>query len=486
MDVLPAGTVRAYDIRGLAPEEIGVEQAARVGRGFAGWLEAVGASAVEGGARGGLVVGVGHDGRATSGMLYEAVIEGLMGAGVGVMGLGLCPTPVVGWAVDQLGLDGGLVVTASHNPPEYNGFKLLGPGAVRLLAEEIAAVARGGGGSSVARGRRWERDVVGDYLGMLAGRFARTGLRVAVDPGNGVVSRTGPAALAAVAERVHAIHHTVMARGPHVADPQEPSTMVDLARAVMTLGLDLGIAWDADGDRIGVVDQRGYRYEADWLAALLARGLLERRPGAAVLLDAKASRSAVEDVRAHGGDARVAPTGYPLFRRRMRAEGIAFGGETSGHIMFGPEYLGGEHYPWLDDGVYAACALVEWLERSGQSLAEAASSIRVRPASPELRLPCADEEKAGVAAAIGDFHAERLGEGAVERSDGARIDYGDGWAHARPSNTAPVLSLRFEADTEAAYERIGELLQAALEGHPGVGGREQIGAAALMGPQPPG
>ena len=565
MDVLLTETVRAYDIRGLAPEEIGVEQAAWVGRGFAAWLEAVGASSVGGDGRGGLVVGVGHDARGTSGMLYEAVIEGLTGAGVGVVGLGLCPTPVVGWAVDRLGLGGGLVVTASHNPPEYNGFKLLGPGAVPLLSEEIAAVARGGGGSgargarggggsgareawgdsggsgareawgdsggsgaggargssassgargarsdsggsgaregrgssassggrgggvsSFARGRRWERDVAGDYLGMLAGRFARTGLRVAVDPGNGVVSRTGPAALAAVAEGVHAIHHTVMARGAHVADPQEPSTMVDLARAVTTLGLDLGIAWDADGDRIGVVDHRGYRYEADWLAALLARGLLERRPGAAVLLDAKASRSAVEDVRAHGGDARVAPTGYPLFRRRMRAEGIAFGGETSGHIMFGPEYLGGEHYPWLDDGVYAACALVGWLERSGQSLAEAASSIRVRPASPELRLPCADEEKAGVAAAIGDFHAKRLGAGAVERSDGARIDYGDGWAHARPSNTAPVLSLRFEADTEEAYERIGELLLASLEGHPGVGGREQIGAAALMGPQPPG
>lgn len=412
-------------------------------------------------------------------MLYEAVIEGLTGAGVGVVGLGLCPTPVVGWAVDRLGLGGGLVVTASHNPPEYNGFKLLGPGAVPLLSEEIAAVARGGGGS-FARGRRWERDVAGDYLGMLAGRFARTGLRAAVDPGNGVVSRTGPAALAAVVEGVHAIHHTVMARGAHVADPQEPSTMVDLARTVTTLGLDLGIAWDADGDRIGVVDHRGYRYEADWLAALLARGLLERRPGAAVLLDAKASRSAVEDVRAHGGDARVAPTGYPLFRRRMRAEGIAFGGEASGHIMFGPEYLGGEHYPWLDDGVYAACALVGWLERSGQSLAEAASSIRVRPASPELRLPCPDGEKAKVAAAIGDYHARRF---VVDRSDGARIDYGDGWVHARPSNTAPVLSLRFEADTLAAYERIQELLLAVLERYPGVAERERIAAPPQLGPQ---
>ena len=470
--MLPARTVRAYDIRGLAPEEIGVGQAAQVGRGFAGWLLARGASSVA----------VGRDARPTSAILYEAAIEALRGAGIETTALGLCPTPVVGWAVDRLGLGGGLIVTASHNPPEYNGFKLLGAAAAPLLSKEIAAVSRGGPVTSFRQAARHDRDIAADYLAMLAERFPRSGLRVAVDPGNGVVSRTGPAALAAVATGVRAIHHTVMARGPHIADPQEPSTMVDLANAVTTLGLDLGIAWDADGDRIGVVDQRGYRYEADWLTALLARPLLARRAGAAVLLDAKASRSAVEDVAAHGGDARIAPTGYPLFRRRMRAEGIAFGGETSGHIMFGPQYLGGERYPWLDDGVYAACALLAWLDRSGRSLAEEASSIRVRPASPELRLPCPDGEKAKVAAAIGDYHAGRF---AVDRSDGARIDYGDGWAHARASNTAPVLSLRFEADTEAAYERIqGELL-GALEGQASVREREQIAAAALMGPQPP-
>ena len=470
MEMLPAQTVRAYDIRGLAPEEIGVGQAAQVGRGFAGWLLARGASSVA----------VGRDARPTSAMLYEAAIEALRGAGIETTVLGLCPTPVVGWAVDRLGLGGGLIVTASHNPPEYNGFKLLGAEALPLLSEEIAAVARGGPVTSFRQAARRDRDVAPDYLAMLAERFPHTGLRVAVDPGNGVVSRTGPAALAAVANGVHAIHHTVMARGPHIADPQEPSTMVDLANAVTTLGLDLGIAWDADGDRVGMVDRRGYRYEADWLTALLARPLLARRAGATVLLDAKASRSAVEDVAAHGGDARIAPTGYPLFRRRMRAEKIAFGGETSGHIMFGPQYLGGERYPWLDDGVYAACALLAWLDRSGRSLAEEASSIRVRPASPELRLPCPDGEKAKVAAAIGDYHAGRF---AVDRSDGARIDYGDGWAHARASNTAPVLSLRFEADTLAAYKRIQELLLAALEPYPNVAERERIAAPPQLGPQ---
>ena len=469
---LPPHTIRAYDIRGLAPEEIDADAAAHVGRGFASWLRR----------QGGETVAIGHDARPTSSELYNAAIDGLTSAGVAVTALGLCPTPVVGWTVDQLSLGGGMIVTASHNPPTFNGFKLLGPQAVPLLSDDIATVASGGASSPGPPGAHLERDLVPDYLEMLDARFgSASGLRVGVDPGNGVVSRTGPAALTATGARTHAIHHIVMTDSGRIADPQEPSTMVDLGRTVTTLRLDLGIAWDADGDRIGVVDHRGCRYEADWLVALLARPLLERRPGAPVLLDAKASRSAIEDVAAHGGEPSIAPTGYPRFRRRMREQGIAFGGETSGHIMFGPDYLGAEHYPWLDDGVYAACALLTWLDRSGQSLAEAASSIRPRPASPELRLPCPDADKAAVAAAIGDHFAAHL---TVDRSDGARIDFHDGWAHARPSNTAPVLSLRFEADSEHAYARISEQLLAALEAHPEVGERERIADPPSIGPQP--
>ncbi len=472
----PRHTIRAYDIRGLAPEEIDAAAAAHIGAGFAAWLRA----------QGGGTVAIGHDARATSSGLYEAAIAGLRGAGAAVTALGLCPTPVVGWAVDALGLGGGMIVTASHNPPEYNGFKLLGPAAVPLRSEEVAAAARGAERAAARRAARRDLDIVPDYLEMLESRFGgaqagAAGLRVAVDPGNGVVSRSGPRAVAACGARTYAIHHTILPEGAHLADPQEPGTMVDLARSVATLGLDLGIAWDADGDRIGVVDERGRRYEADWLTALLARPLLARRPGAAILFDAKASRSAIEDAAAHGGRPRVAPTGYPRFRRRMRAEQIAFGGETSGHLMFGPRYLAAEHYPWLDDGVYAACALLTWLGRAECSLAEAAASIEPRPVSPELRLPCPDGEKAAVAAAIGEHFAPRF---AVERSDGARIDFGDGWAHARSSNTAPALSLRFEADNAAAYQRIQEELLAALEAHPGVGARERIAAPPSCGPQP--
>ena len=160
------------------------------------------------------------------------------------------------------------------------------------------------------------------------------------------------------------------------------------------LGADLGIAWDGDGDRIGVLDHLGRRYEADWLTALLARPLLARRPGAEVLLDMKTSSSAIDDIGRRGGQPLSAKTGYSFFRRMMREQRIAFGGETSGHLMFGPEYRAGEHAPWIDDGVYAACALLEYLSETGSTLAEEMSEIEPRPISPELRLPCADAEKA--------------------------------------------------------------------------------------------
>lgn len=478
VSLLPRHTVRAYDIRGVAPDEIDDAAAVGVGEGFAAWL----------GGRGAESAAVGHDARPTSRALYEAALEGLTRAGIRVEALGLCPTPVVGWAVDRLKLGGGLIVTASHNPPQYNGFKLLGAEAIPLLPKDIAAVARGGRGPASRRmcGSRREREIIPDYLSMLAERFGGAeGLRAAVDPGNGVAARTGPSAAAAAGAYTLALHHTILPGRVAPADPQEPSTMVDLAWSVVTLGLDLGIAWDADADRIGVVDHLGRRYEADWLTALLARPLLERRPGAAVLLDAKASRSAVADVAAHGGRPLVAPTGYPRFRRRMRAERIAFGGETSGHLVFGPGYTEGARYPWLDDGVYAACALLSWLGQAGVPLAEAAASIEPRPASPELRLPCPDAEKARIAAALGDHFAERRDVAAVDRSDGARIEFSDGWVHARPSNTAPVLSLRFEADNLPAYARIVEQLQDALTAHPDVKDREQIADPPALGPQFP-
>ena len=472
---IPAEIVRAYDIRGTVPEQVNSGVAERIGNAFAQWLLDRGAGAMV----------VGHDTRASSSELYEAAIAGALSAGIDVDGAGLAPTPVIGWAVERDGLGGGLVVTASHNPPEFNGFKLLADGAQPLLPEEIQQVAGHGRRDGIGPGRRSEVDAVGPYLEMLNERFGGgTDLRVAIDCGNGATTLTAPLALINAGARLHAIHTAARPVQSDAADPQNPQTMRDLARVVRTIGADLGVGWDGDGDRIGVLAHLGRRYAADWLTAVLARPLLQRRPDAAGLVDIKTSSSVIDNIRRRGGSPLTTRTGYSFFRRTMRESNIAFGGETSGHIMFGPEYRRGEHTPWIDDGVYAACALLSYLSERGRSLAEEMSEIDPRPISPELRLPCSDGSKAAVAERIGEWFAKRYPAATVDRSDGARVQLVDGWLHARASNTAPVLSLRFEAVDEPTYRRMAEQLRAALERHPEVTGAEQLEESPTIGPQP--
>lgn len=471
---IPGEIVRAYDIRGTVPDQVDSSVAEHIGNAFAQWL-------LERGAK---LMAVGHDMRASSSDLYEATIAGAVSAGIDIHAAGLAPTPVIGWGVDREGLGGGLVVTASHNPPEFNGFKLLADGALPLLPEEIQHVARHAPRVEAVRGARSEVDTVGPYLDLLQRRFGGSAsARVAIDCGNGTTSLTAPEALIHAGAQLHAIRATARPTEHVAADPQNPETMRELARVVRTLGADLGVAWDGDGDRIGVLDHLGRRYEADWLTAVLTRPLLERCRGAEILVDMKTSSSAIEDIRRHGGRPITAKTGYSFFRRMMREQQIAFGGETSGHIMFGPEYRPGEHAPWVDDGVYAACALLSYLSDRGRTLTEEMAEIEPRPISPELRLPCPDGQKAIVAERIGDWFAEHHHDSQIECIDGARVTVADGWLHARASNTAPVLSLRFEAVNESAYRRIAEQLHAALTEHRSVSNIDQLNEPPMIGPQ---
>ena len=471
---IPAEIIRAYDIRGTTPDQITPSLAERIGNAFAQWLIERRASTMV----------IGHDTRATSPELYLAAVDGALAAGIDVYAAGLAPTPVIGWAVDGEALGGGLVVTASHNPAEYNGFKLLADGAQPLLSEEIQQVVGHLPRTGPSRGTRRAFVAIGPYLRMLNQRFsANTGIRLAIDCGNGTTARTAPEALNSRGAQVHAIRSTARPSGHLAADPQNPETMRELAHVTRTLAADLGIGWDGDGDRIGVVDHLGRRYEADWLTAVLARPLLAQRQGAEILLDLKTSTSAIDDIRRHGGVPVSSRTGYSFFRRTMRARAMSFGGETSGHIMFGPEYRPCERAPWIDDGVYAACALIEHLAQSGRTLAEEMSEIEARPISPELRLPCPDREKVDVARAIGDWFVERRPEAEIDRSDGARVRLPEGWLHARASNTAPALSLRFEAADEQSYRRLAEQIQSALGQHHAVDRVEELDAPPIVGPQ---
>ena len=474
-DSLPSEIIRAYDIRGTTPDQIDESVAERIGNAFGQWLNG----------RGSTSVAVGRDTRSSSPALYESAVGGLADAGLTVYSVGLAPTPVVGWAVDQRQLGGGLVVTASHNPPEYNGFKLVADEAQPLTPDDILQVAQINPPSGASRGLRIEVDAISPYLEMLRQRFGgSTDVVVAIDPGNGATALTAPGALRSAGARIHAMRSTPRPAADLAADPQNPRTLRALARVTTTLDADLGIAWDGDGDRIGVLDHLGRRYEGDWLTAVLARPLLGRVPGSEVLLDLKTSSSAIDDIRRHSGHPLTARTGYSFFRRMMREQRIAFGGETSGHIMFGPGYRRDERAPWIDDGVYAACALLAHLTARGRTLAEEMAEIEPRPISPELRLPCRDHVKGEVAERIGDWFAERHASARIDRSDGSRVALPDGWLHARASNTAPALSLRFEAINERAYRRIAEQIHEALRRHPEVRGVNQLDDPPTIGPQP--
>ena len=452
---------RAYDIRGLAGEDLSPAIAERIGAAFATYLRR----------RGGKTLAVGRDSRPSSPDLYQGVIAGARSAGLDVTALGLTPSPVASFAAAAWSLDGAINVTASHNPIRFNGLKLVQRGASALLPDEIQEVRRLAESEDFefGNGTFSERDPKPDYIAMLEQRFpvARQ-LKVVVDPGNGVATLTGPDALRGAGCDVVGLYTELLQGFPnHLPDPQSPETMVDLSRTVREHQADLGFAWDGDGDRIGLVDENGIRYEADWIVALLARDLLSRNPGARVLLDGKTSLSPIRDIQAHGGRPVLTATGYSLLRRRMEAEGILFGGEASGHIIFGENYYG------IDDGVYAACAIAQIVAAGERPLSAHFTNMQRLVTSREIMMPCPDEAKFRVADAISVRLRSDGGDDSA--TDGVRVDFGDGWALVRASNTNPVVSVRLEAETRERYDTIRSLVWDALAQHsevtipPGVG-----------------
>ncbi len=460
---------RAYDIRGLAEDELTPAAAERIGAAFATHIRR----------RGGKTLAVGRDSRPSSPAIYEAIIAGVRTAGIDVTALGLTPSPVAGFAAAAWALDGAVNVTASHNPVRFNGLKLVRRGAAALLPEEIQelrALAESGDFER-GRGALVERDPKPEYVAMLEQRFpvART-LRVVADPGNGVATLTGPAALRGAGCEVVGLYTELLEGFPnHLPNPQAAETMADLGRAVIEHGADCGFAWDGDGDRVGLIDETGRRHEADWIVALLARDLLRRHPGARILLDSKCSLGASRAIRARGGEPILTRTGYTLLRRRMAAEGILFGGEASGHIIFGEDYYG------IDDGVYAACAIACILAAEDRPLSAHFEQMQAGMpplfTSREIMMPCADAAKFRVAAAV-NARLRAACDGPAVAEEDLRLDFGDGWALVRASNTNPVLSVRFEAESRDRYDAIRVLIWEAVGEHAEVTIPESVGEPA--------
>ena len=444
---------RAYDIRGEVGSDLTPQSAELIGRAYATHLRREYGSGA---------IALTRDNRPSSLSLRDGFVRGVLAAGVSVTDIGVAPSPLMYFVAASQSFGGGVAVTASHSPTHMNGLKLLELDGIPLAPDAIQAVygiAREGDFES-GQGQVDECDASPEYLAMLEQRFAlERPLRVVADPGNGVATLTGPDALRRIGCEVEVINGESDGTFPkHLPNPQDPATMVELCEAIPARGADFGVAWDGDGDRLGLVDERGQRREADELLAVFARDALRRHPGGQILVDVKTSLSAIRDIEAHGGMVVMGPTGHSLGKRAMREQGYPFGGEAAAHFYFAENFN-------LDDAVYAACALAHLVDRSGAATSELFAGIPSFITSPELGLPCDDALKFQVASGVAErFAATRQ----VLAIDGARIEFpdegnGEGWALVRASNTGPALTLRFEATSERRFEEIRREVLADLE-----------------------
>jgi phosphomannomutase / phosphoglucomutase len=451
--VLNPHIFRAYDVRGRVGSDITPEVFRQVGQAYGALVRG----------RGGTRVAVGQDNRLSSAELKVPFIEGARAAGLSVVDIGLSPTPVLYFATAHWGLDGGANITGSHNPIEYNGVKMVHAGAAPLTEEEIQSLRKMiemGRLTTAAPGALIERSARDDYYAAVTARVqvARP-LTVVVDAGNSVAGLYAPGLLRRLGCEVVELFCESDGRFPnHLPDPEDARNMRDLQARVVEVGAALGVAYDGDADRVGIVDECGRRHEADLILVLLARDLLQRRPGAKVVFDVKSSQSLVDDVRRHGGVPVMWKTGHSHLKRKMREDGILLGGEVSGHMFFG------ENYYAVDDGILASCKIIELAARSPEPLSALFDSVPHRLTTPELKAMCPDAEKFRVIDELAREFKQRY---ETIDIDGARVNFpGGGWGLVRASNTNPYLTLRFEADSEEKIAAMKRVLYAALERYP--------------------
>jgi phosphomannomutase len=439
--------LREYDIRGIVGETLSAADAHALGRAYATMLRA----------RGGRRVCLGYDGRLSSPELAEALTDGLCRSGIEVLRIGLGPTPMMYFAVHHLNGDGGLQVTGSHNPPSHNGFKMM-LGKKAVYGEQIQQLGRlaAEGAFTDEEGVLAEAPLLDAYVDRLVRDF-REGrpLSVVWDAGNGATGE----ALRAMTGRLPGRHRLLFAdidgRFPnHHPDPTVPENLDDLIAAVRGERADLGIAFDGDGDRIGVVDGQGRIMFGDQLMQILAAEVLARHPGSPILADVKASQALFDEIERLGGRAVMAKTGHSLMKAAMAEMAAPLAGEMSGHIFYADGFYG------HDDALYVAIRLLGILGRSDLGLTELRDRMVPMINTPELRFDCPDEQKFAVIetvkARLAAEHAE------VNAIDGVRVTTKDGWWLLRASNTQAVLVARAEAKDQAGLERLKQQISAQL------------------------
>ena len=447
--MISPGIFKAYDIRGVVDTTLTIEAVRAIGA-------AVGSTAAE---RGVTQVVVGRDGRLSGPKLAAALIEGIRSTGVGVIDIGMVPTPVLYFATHHLGTGTGVEITGSHNPPEYNGLKMMIAGET-LHGEGIQAlrqrIEQGNLKRAAQPGELKQAQVVDEYLARIVGdvRLARP-MKIAIDCGNGVGGAVAPRLYRSLGCEVIELFCDVDGTFPnHHPDPAHPENLQDLIRCLRETDAELGLAFDGDGDRLGVVTKDGQIIYPDRQIMLFAQDILAHRKGGEIIFDVKCTRQLAPWIRQHGGTPTMWRTGHSLIKAKLKETKAPFAGEMSGHLFFN------DRWPGFDDGLYAGTRLLEILSR-GADPSAVLNGLPTAVNTPELHLKTAEGENFRL---VERLKSEAKFEGAQEviTIDGVRVEYKDGFGLARPSNTTPIVVMRFEGDNEAALQRIQKVFGAEI------------------------
>jgi phosphomannomutase/phosphoglucomutase len=438
---------REYDIRGIAGKDMTEEEVFVLGKGMGTYLKRLGCTKLN----------VGQDCRVTSDAYAKQIIQGLRASDCDVIDLGVCPTPVFYFSITYLKRQGGVMVTASHNPKEYNGFKVCknldsvyGDDLKKILGLiENQDFEQGQGGYGTM-------DILTPYIQFVLGNIKLSKpLRVGIDAGNGTGGLTALPILKGLGCEVHDLYCDMDGAFPnHEADPTVAKNMKDLIRLVADQKLDLGIGFDGDSDRIGVVDEKGTMIFGDQLMIIFSREILSRKPGAVFISEVKCSQTLYDDIEKNGGKAVMWRTGHSLIKKKMKEEKAELAGEMSGHMFFADRYFG------YDDAVYAACRLLEILADTGKTISQLLSGVPKTFSTPEIRMDCPDPIKFFVVEKV-TAHFKKTHR--VIDIDGARVLFDEGWGLVRASNTQPALVLRFEALSPEKLEEIRKTVESVLD-----------------------
>lgn len=442
---------REYDIRGIVGKDLDESVMERLGMAYAAYIRR---------RKKHNTVVVARDGRLSGRMLSHALIDGITACGINVIDIGMAPTPLLYYALNTLDVDGGLMLTASHNPKDYNGLKV-GVGKTTIYGKELQklrAIAEKGrfplSGKTVTISRM---DLAPRYMARIRrGIKLNRKLKVVVDAGNGVGGVIAVPLYESLGCEVVPLYCDVDGTFPnHHPDPTRSENLKALKRAVKKHRADIGIAFDGDVDRLGGCDEQGAMLAGDRLLALFARAILAEKPGATIIGDVKSSRSLYEDIEQHGGKAVMWRTGHSLVKAAMKELNAAVAGEMSGHIFFNHRWYG------FDDAIYSGARLLELLAADTRPLSARLAEIKERYNTEELNVDCPDSKKFSVVAAATRYfkHVLKLD---VVTIDGARIEFPDGWGLLRASNTSPKLVLRFEADSKKRLKEIEKLVRDVL------------------------